>query len=249
MTWIKICGITNLEDALTAVNAGADALGFVFYERSPRKVELDVARAIVADVPPQIEKVGVFFKASPEEIRAVAATAGMTVIQVSVDVTKIRDQAECASCFEQLTTELGIKLIPVLSMQWNRPEGPAMLWNSEAVYAFLLDSGFGGQPGGTGQPFDWAAGEAATKVIKSLGRVIVAGGLTPSSVAEAMRILKPWGVDVASGVEASPGKKDPDKVRAFIAAVRKADQGSPGTTDSASLSLFGTTSKRGFQHD
>lgn len=99
-----------------------------------------------------------------------------------------------------------------------------MMWNPEAVYAFLLDSGFGGQPGGTGQPFDWVANEAATKVIKSLGRVIVAGGLTPSNVAEAMRILKPWGVDVASGVEASPGKKDPGKVRAFVAAVRNADQ-------------------------
>ena len=225
MTWIKICGITNLEDALTAVNAGADALGFVFYEKSPRKVEPEMAREIVASLPPRIEKIGVFFNASPEEIRAVTSTGGVTVIQVGVDVTKIQGQTECPSCFEQLTEgEPGIKLMPVLSMQGKRPEGPAMMWNPKAVYAFLLDSGFGGQPGGTGQAFDWAANEAATEVIKSLGRVIVAGGLTPSNVAEAMHILKPWGVDVSSGVEANPGKKDPHKVRAFIAAVRNADR-------------------------
>jgi len=225
MTWIKICGITNLEDALTAVNAGADALGFVFYEKSPRYVEPEMAREIVASLPSRIEKVGVFFKQSAEEIHAVTASNGMTAIQVSVDVTKIRSQTECAYCFEQLTkAKPGLKLIPGLSMQNKRPEGPAMLWNPEAVYAFLLDSGFGGQPGGTGKPFDWAANEAATKVIKSLGRVIVAGGLTSSNVAQAMRILNPWGVDVVSGVEACPGKKDLNKVRAFIAAVRNADQ-------------------------
>jgi len=224
MTWIKICGITNLEDALTAVNAGADALGFVFHDKSPRKVEPEMARAIVANLPPQIERVAVFFKESAEEIRAVAVTNGMTAIQVSVDVEAVSEETNCPYCFEQLTGELGIKLLPVLSMQGKRPEGPAMMWDPEAVYAFLLDSGFGGQPGGTGQPFDWVANETATKVIKSLGKVIVAGGLTPSNVAEAMRILKPWGVDVVSGVEASRGKKDPEKVRAFIAAVRSADQ-------------------------
>jgi phosphoribosylanthranilate isomerase len=225
MTWIKICGITNLEDALTAVSAGADALGFVFYEKSPRYVEPETAKAIVSGLPPEIEKVGVFFKRSAEEIRAVAASNGMTAIQVSADVMRVRDQSECANCFEQLTqSEPGIKLIPALAMQVDRPEGSAMMWDPEAVHAFLLDSGFGGQPGGTGRQFDWAGSEPATKVIKSLGRVIVAGGLTPSNVAEAMRILKPWGVDVSSGVEANPGKKDPDKVRAFITAVRDADQ-------------------------
>ena len=91
------------------------------------------------------------------------------------------------------------------------------------VHAFLLDSGHGGQFGGSGKTFDWGASGAIAEAIKSLGRVIVAGGLKPSNVAEAIGILKPWGVDVSSGVEAAPGKKDPEKVRAFVAAARKAD--------------------------
>ncbi|MGA8150372.1 MAG: phosphoribosylanthranilate isomerase [Terriglobales bacterium] len=224
MTWIKICGITNLEDALTAMNAGADALGFVFYEKSPRYVDPKVAREIVASLPSQNEKIGVFFKSSAEEVRNVALRSGMTGIQVSGDVGTIPEKANWLQCFEQLAKEKPeIKVIPALSMRGSRPEAPAMMWDSESVYAFLLDSGFGGQPGGTGRAFDWGASEAATKVIKRLGRVIVAGGLAPSNIAEAMRILKPWGVDVSSGVEAAPGKKDPDKVKAFVAAVRNAD--------------------------
>jgi phosphoribosylanthranilate isomerase len=225
MTWIKICGITNLEDALTAVHAGADALGFVFYENSPRYVEPEVVREIVASLPPQIEKVGVFFKKSAEELRDMAVMNGMTAIQVSVDLGDISEDTNCPYCFEAVAKgNPGIKVILALSMQDIPSKGPAMMWDCVAVHAFLLDSGFGGLPGGTGRPFDWAANEAATKAIQRLGKIIVAGGLTPSNVAEAMRILKPWGVDVSSGVEKRRGKKDPDKVRAFIAAVRNADQ-------------------------
>ena len=226
MTWVKICGITNLEDALTAVDASADALGFVFYEESPRYVTPEAAREIIKQLPERVEKVGVFAKASAEQVSAAAADSGATAIQVSVDIGPLEGDPKCAYCFEQLVHgNPPIRLIPALSMQRARPEGPAMMWNPDAVYAFLLDSGFGGQPGGTGRQFDWAANEAAAKVIKSLANVIVAGGLTPTNVAEAMRILKPWGVDVSSGVEDRPGKKDPEKVRAFIAAVRQADKG------------------------
>ena len=240
MTWVKICGITNPEDAQTAVDAGADALGFVFHKKSPRVVDQETARAVVSGLPSLIEKVGVFFQESAEEIFALASSTGMTAIQFSADSASLGEK-DCTYCFEQLTTRKpGMKLIPALSMQGKRPEGLAMMWNPKRVHAFLLDSGFGGKPGGTGQVFDWTANEAATKVIKSLGKIIVAGGLTPVNVAGAIRILKPWGVDVSSGVEARPGKKDPDKVRAFLAAVRKAD-GENQSADSSSPSLLGTT--------
>jgi phosphoribosylanthranilate isomerase len=223
MTWIKICGITNLEDALMAVDAGADALGFVFYEKSPRYVEPRVAREIVARLPARIEKVGVFFKASAEDSRAITMSTGASAIQFNVDVMANGGGSGHFSQFDLASGKPGIKLIPALSMHGNRVAESAIIWAPQTVHAFLLDSGFVGEPGGSGRTFDWAASEAATKAIKKLGRIIVAGGLTASNVGEAMGILKPWGVDVSSGVEAGPGKKDPDKVRAFIAAVRKAD--------------------------
>jgi phosphoribosylanthranilate isomerase len=226
MTWVKICGITNLEDALTAVDADADAVGFVFYEKSPRRIDAEMARSIVAGLPAHIEKVGVFVNRSAEEVADTATRVGITAAQVYVDVEPAQGDAECAYCFEQLTKKgPQIKLVPVLSMRRERPEGRAMMWDPDAVYAFLLDSGSGGgQPGGTGRQFDWAGNGAAITAIKSLARVIVAGGLTAGNVVEAIEILKPWGVDVSSGVEAQPGKKDPGKVRAFIAAVREAEE-------------------------
>lgn len=225
MTWVKICGITNLEDALTAVDAGADALGFVFYDKSPRYVSPEAARSIIKQLPGGIEKVGVFANASTEQVSAVVTSSGTTAIQVYVDLEPIHGDPKCACCFEQLARgNPPIKLMPVLGMQRERPEGPAMMWNPDAVHAFLLDSGSGGQPGGTGRQFDWAAKVPATKVIKSVANVVIAGGLTMTNVAEAMHILKPWGVDVASGVEARPGKKDGAKVRAFVTAVREADK-------------------------
>jgi len=224
MTWVKICGITNLEDAMTAVDAGADALGFVFYEKSPRYVTPEFARGIIEKLPQTIEKVGVFADASVEHVDAVLSRVSITAIQVSVKAAPT-DTESCAYCFEELRRrEPHLRLIPAMSMQGESPENVAMMWNPECVYSFLLDSGFNGLPGGTGQRFDWAATEGAVEVIKSLGNIVVAGGLTPTNVAEAMRILKPWGVDVSSGVEARPGKKDPEKVKAFISAVRKADQ-------------------------
>jgi phosphoribosylanthranilate isomerase len=224
MTWVKICGITNLEDALMAVEAGADALGFVFYEKSPRYIRPERARRIIEGLPTTIEKFGVFAQASAEDVNDVVTQSGATAVQVFVDVEPPDGRkAECARCFEQLKRNRPLKIVPVLSMQQGQPEGPAMMWHPGAVYAFLLDSGSAWEPGGTGKRFDWTKNEAALKTIKALANVIVAGGLTPSNVSEAMRMLKPWGVDVSSGVEAGPGKKDPDKVRAFIAAVREED--------------------------
>jgi phosphoribosylanthranilate isomerase len=224
MTWVKICGITNLEDAQTAVEAGADALGFVFYKKSPRNIKPQIASEIAAKLPSRIEKVGVFFEESAENISKIASNSGMTAIQFNADSVSL-GKTDCAYCFEQLVqSKPGMKIIPTLSARNNRPEKLAMMWNPEFVFAFLLDSGLAGQPGGTGQPFDWSANQASTEAIQALSNIIVAGGLTPTNVAESMRVLKPWGVDVSSGIEASPGKKDHGKVRAFIQAVRKADQ-------------------------
>ena len=215
MTWIKICGITNLEDALTAVDAGADALGFVFYEKSPRNIDSETAREIVAKLSGQVEKVGLFIDQSMDDIRATAKEIALTAAQVYGDMDHVNKHGE-GPC---------LKLIPALSLllKQDRPEDHAMMWNPDAVYAFLLDSGAGANLGGTGQTFDWVASKSAVEIIKRLGNVIVAGGLTPENVGEAMRILSPWGVDISSGVEARPGKKDPAKVRAFIDAVRRAD--------------------------
>jgi len=224
MIWVKICGITSREDALVAVDAGADALGFVFYEKSPRRVDAETARQIGEALPPEIERVGVFAGATAEEAGIAARAAGMTAIQTYLDVQPEHDEADCAYCFEDVAKrEPRLKVLPVLSMRRKQPEKPAMMWNPEMVHAFLLDSGSSALPGGTGKPFDWAEAGHAVEVIKSLGKVVVAGGLTPANVAEAITMLRPWGVDVSSGVEASPGKKDKDKVRAFVRAAREND--------------------------
>jgi phosphoribosylanthranilate isomerase len=117
-----------------------------------------------------------------------------------------------------------LKIVAAISMRQPRPESWAMMWSPDIVHAFLLDSGDSSKLGGTGERFDWQMTRPSVGVIASLGRVIVAGGLTSLNVAEAIHILKPWGVDVSSGVESKPGKKDPEKVRAFVAAVRQAER-------------------------
>jgi len=218
MTWIKICGITNLEDALTALRAGADALGFVFYEKSPRKIEPEAARKIVEELPPTVEKVGVFVNQSEESICALANQVGLSVIQLYGD----NEDPYVADLVRKRLPDL--KIVAGISMLHPKPEGWAMMWRADVVHAFLLDSGNSLTHGGTGKTFDWQENRARIEIIATLGRVVVAGGLSAGNVTEAIRILKPWGVDVASGVEARPGKKDPEKVRAFVAAVRSAEK-------------------------
>jgi phosphoribosylanthranilate isomerase len=196
MTWIKICGITNLEDAQTAVEAGADAVGFVFYPKSPRYVNVETVKAITAQIPAKIEKVGVFVDQAKE-------VPGLTAIQMHFT----NGQGKLPNTW--------LKKYLVLS-----PKTPAPLEGH--IDAIFLDSGTVEQPGGTGQTFDWEASRPLVENLSKSYRVVVAGGLTPANVAEAIRILRPWGVDVSSGVEASPGKKDPQKIRDFIDAVKKA---------------------------
>jgi phosphoribosylanthranilate isomerase len=226
MTWIKICGITNLEDGLTAVDAGADALGFVFHEKSPRCVDPETVRKIVRDLPQTIEKVGVFVNQTAESICAIADEAGLTAVQLHGD----NMDPDVADSIVEHHSHL--KVVIGLSMNQAKPEDYAMKWHPSVVHAFLVDAANSSSSnssifnsssyGGTGKTFDWQINQPSVEAIATLGRVVVAGGLTSRNVPQAIRVLRPWGVDVSSGVEAQPGKKDPQKVRAFIDAVRHA---------------------------
>ncbi len=242
MTWVKICGTTNLEDALTAVEAGADAVGFVFYEKSPRNITVGAAREIVEKLPEDVEKIGVFVTGSEPEPLDVLLESGFTGIQTyflveggvgrdmsgkGIDVALLPKRARFLMALpmklfgdeEQIQkTEFNFA-----NPGENLPEG--CLLPEGLLDTFVLDSGDLRIPGGTGKTFDWNKAVPVVEAMRRGGvKLVVAGGLTPANVGEAMRILKPWGVDVASGVEARPGKKDPEKVRAFVKAVRDADR-------------------------
>ena len=223
MTWIKICGTTNLEDALMAVEAGADALGFVFYDGSPRYVTPEAVREITAKLPEAIEKVGVFVDKPVECMEDVARRSGLTAIQVHCDLSGTNILPESPRD-TRLKKYLVIPAREFLDSPGKfhlaiSPKNP----NSEKwPSAIFLDSGTSQQPGGTGKTFDWQGSMPLVEVIRRSGfAMVVAGGLNSENVVEAIRILNPWGVDVVSGVEASLGKKDPAKVRAFIDEVRK----------------------------
>ncbi len=212
MSWIKICGTTNLEDAIMCVDDGADALGFVFYEKSSRNINLESAQKIIAQLSSGVEKVGVFVNESAELICKYADEAGLTAIQLHGDKEDPWKADLIAGSHPSL------KIIVAISM--SRPSIEHENWDPKRVYAFLADSGNSANHGGTGNVFDWNAQQQSLRMIG--GKIIVAGGLTPANVAKAIHILEPWGVDVVSGVEKAPGKKDPEKVRAFIKAVREA---------------------------
>ena len=224
---IKICGITNLEDAKLAVEAGADAVGFVFYEKSPRYVSPESAREIAAELPDTIDKVGVFVGEPPERFAEIANRVALTAIQwhVTLDTLAARSGG---SELRAVSASQSHKRYLAIPAAWFLGEGgvradlasftamPPGLFN-----AIFLDSDTAQQPGGTGKTFDWQQAASLVADFSKSCNVVVAGGLVPGNVAEAIRILKPWGVDVSSGVESSPGKKDPERVRAFIRAVRQ----------------------------
>jgi phosphoribosylanthranilate isomerase len=218
MTWVKICGMTNLQDALTAVDAGADAVGFVFFENSPRNIGVEAAREIVKKLPVGVEKVGVFVNEVEGTICDMVDRIGLTSIQMHGD----NEDPHVADLVIYKQPEL--KIIAAISMSLKRPDAWAMMWLPEIVHAFLVDSGNSSKHGGTGRVFNWRASASVVENIKKRGRVVAAGGLTAENVGKAIKILRPWGVDVASGVEARPGKKDPERVRAFVRAVREADR-------------------------
>jgi phosphoribosylanthranilate isomerase len=231
--------MTNLEDALVAVDAGADAVGFVFYEKSPRCVTVETAREIVAKLPQSVEKVGVFVGPDAEPIETLMQ-AGLTgtqsyISREGVAGSNASSKGVGASClgprprfilafptglfgddFRQLE-QMAAGFAKSRRMAADLPDG---LWDT-----FLVDSGSLRQPGGTGQVFDWKKAQNLAEGMRTNElKLVVAGGLTPENVREAIETLRPWGVDVVSGVEASPGKKDPEKVRAFVRAVREMDR-------------------------
>jgi len=210
--------MTNLEDALVAVDAGADAVGFVFYEKSPRCVTVEAVREIVGKLPESIEKVGVFVNEPIRDVSAIADRAGLTAVQFHGDEYRNPEQYS-------LRTKVFFSL-PVTDIlrELRGQSGFFGLPHFPKLATILLDSGTQEQRGGTGKAFAWGEAHSFVSVLKKLHPVIIAGGLTPANVEWAAGYLKPWGVDVVSGVEASPGKKDPEKVRAFVKAVREMDR-------------------------
>lgn len=242
MTWVKICGMTNLEDALVAVEAGADAVGFVFYEKSPRNISIETAREIAGQLPESVEKIGVFVGADEDPIN-ILLQAGLTGTQcyISVDgiaASNASSKATGMAClpprFRSLIalpmTLFGEDVSQVERMIAGFAESRKKIPDGVSIPegfldTFLLDSGNLRQPGGTGHTFDWKkARTLAEGMRENCLKLVVAGGLTPENVGEAIEILRPWGVDISSGVEASLGKKDPEKVRAFVRAVREMDR-------------------------
>ena len=231
MTWVKICGTTNREDALAAVDAGADAVGFVF-ATSPRQIEPEAAREIAAALPQRVEKVGVFANESSERIQAIARQVGLTIIQLHGDESPEFARTLFRGSDDSSNGGARIRVFKAVSVSPGSEGALRDFAVTGTVDGLLLDSavlrvacmGQGTElvRGGTGVTFDWKRAASFVPGIAQRTRVILAGGLTPANVAEALRILKPWGVDVCTGVEASPGTKDVNKVRAFVAAVRGA---------------------------
>lgn len=205
MVRIKICGITNLEDALLAAELGACALGFIFYPKSPREVEPEAARQIIAQLPPFILTVGVFVDEELAAVQDLAARVGLDWIQLHGS----EPPDYCRS--------LGRRIIKAFRIR-DESSLTEMARYQGSVQAHLLDTYKKGQVGGTGETFNWDLARQAWQY----GPIILAGGLTPDNIALAIRTAQPQAVDVASGVEAAPGKKDPEKLRAFFEAVRKA---------------------------
>jgi phosphoribosylanthranilate isomerase len=233
MTWVKICGMTNLEDALVAVEAGADAVGFVFYEKSPRCVSVETVREIVRKLPEEVEKVGVFVGARLATAEAAGAFTGLDSLQVyATSVPRILKVLENVGAWPPSRRKTGQRKIylalPISKIVTEQVEAQGLTIEMQdpdgEFVALLLDSGGSQMPGGTGVAFDWNQAAATVADLNRRHKVVIAGGLKRQNVGEAMHILRPWGVDVASGVESRPGKKDVEKVRAFVRAVRETDR-------------------------
>jgi phosphoribosylanthranilate isomerase len=204
-TRVKICGITNLADAQTAVEAGADALGFNFYDKSPRFVTLQRAAAISKQLPPFIMRVGVFVNAPEDLVVRAIGEGNLGLLQFHGDEPP------------EFCTQFGLMSMKAFRIRDAETLKEIAKYSTDA---YLLDAYSPEARGGTGVKFNWDLALEAQKFGKP---IFLAGGLTPENVAEAVRRVRPFGVDVASGVESAPGKKDHHKVRDFIAAVRSVE--------------------------
>jgi phosphoribosylanthranilate isomerase len=198
-------------------------VGFVFYEKSPRSIEPETAREIVAKLPLRIGKVGVFVSQGADQIVEMSERAKLTAIQLHPS-----DESTGKVVIEDLMKRLSFPLfVAVPGRMLAVEEGFGCFFSREFLSrasAIFLDSGTPQQPGGTGTVFDWHKVAPAAKLLSQRIPIVVAGGLSHANVGDAIRTLRPWGVDVASGVEREPGKKDPEKVHAFVQAVREAEK-------------------------
>ncbi len=203
-TRIKVCGITNLDDALSAVDAGADALGFVFYSQSPRFIDPESAKEIIRILPPLVTSVGVFVNEHIEKVQEIVKYCFLDLLQFHGE-----ESPEYCGWFSS-------RVLKAFRIQNSIPLDEMKRYN---VSGFLLDTYSKGLPGGTGVSFDWS-------LVRESGKqkpLVLAGGLTPESVGEAIEKIRPYAVDVSSGVENSPGNKAPEKIRQFILAVQESD--------------------------
>jgi phosphoribosylanthranilate isomerase len=201
MVKVKICGITNIEDALAAVDYGADALGFVFYHKSPRYVTPEKAREIIGQMPPFIPTVGVFVNETPEKIKEIIKFSGIDILQLHGD-----EPPDACYIWHRVIRALRVRDFADL-----KPLGVCR------VSAFLLDTYSAESYGGTGQIFNWDIAVEA----KRFGRIILSGGLNPDNIEKAVRYVRPYAVDVSSGIEEEKGKKDLKKMREFIELAKK----------------------------
>ena len=201
---VKICGITSEADALAAAEAGADAIGLMFYEGSPRHVTLEQAKAISAALPPHVMRVGVFVNAEEAFVHQALTECMLNILQFHGDETP----EECSR-------------YPVMTLKAFRVQGDETLAQLEAYPSagYLLDAYVKDALGGTGATFNWDLAVRAQEFGKP---IFLAGGLTPENVAEAVRKVQPFGVDVSSGVESEPGRKDAEQMRTFVAAAKGA---------------------------
>jgi phosphoribosylanthranilate isomerase len=208
MVRVKICGITNAADALAAVEAGANLLGFNFYEKSPRFVSTEEAEKIRRQLPKRVEAVGIFVNATPDEVAALRKSVKLDAAQLHGD-----ESPEAAA-------EIARQLPVIKAFRVEADFPLATLDEYPDAFAFLFDAAHTGQYGGTGRTTDWDAARRAAMD----RRIILAGGLKAENVAAAVRIVRPYGVDVASGVESKPGKKNHDRLREFIQEVRRGER-------------------------
>ena len=208
-TRVKICGITEAAHARVAADAGADAIGLVFYPASPRRVSDEAAAAIAQSLPPFVTSVGLFVNAPADEVRATLAAVNLDLLQFHGD----ESPEYCASFGRAFVRGVRMEAGTDLLEYARRFSG---------ARALLLDAHVPGTPGGTGQTFDWASIPRELSI-----PLILSGGLTSASVGRAIRQVRPWAVDVSSGVERSRGVKDPQKIVEFIRSVQREDAGLP----------------------